>query len=199
DVCSSDLTASEAGTTATITTVGAHGFTTTDFVTITGMTGATCTGYNGNFFKITAVTPPTQFTYTAPGGLGSCTGNPSSFASIGLVVLQPPSITKTFAAKTIQTTGGTGPGPKTSTITFAVTNANVVPIDANFPDTLPSLGGAHPGSLVVAATPGVTNTCGGTVTAAAGSGTISFTNAALGVGPCSITVNVSSTVDNMYS
>src|SRR5262249_9209055 len=126
--------ATEAGTTATITTVGAHGFTTSDFVTITGMTGAGCTGYNGSFFKILSVVsapPNQQFTYTAPAGLSSCTGNATSFASIGLVVLQPPSITKTFAPKTIQTTGGTGPGAKVSTITFAVTNANVVPIDAN--------------------------------------------------------------------
>ncbi|HEY6968146.1 MAG TPA: Ig-like domain repeat protein [Candidatus Angelobacter sp.] len=189
-------TATESGTTATITTVGAHGFTTADYVKISGMTGAGCTGYNGGPFAITSPTT-TTFTYTAPAGLSACNGNASSFASIGLVVLQPPSITKSFSPGTIQTT--TLNAGSFSTVTFSITNANVVPINASFTDNLPANVGVHPGSLVVAVTPSVTNTCGGSVTANAGASSISFTNNTLPVGTCTITVHVSSAVDNIYS
>src|SRR5262249_48276307 len=189
-------TATEAGTTATITTVGAHGFTTSDFVTVSGMTGAGCTGYNGNFFDITATTT-TTFSYTAPAGLSTCNGNANSTASIGLVVLQPPSITKSFSPKTIATTAFSA--SSFSTITFSITNPNVVPINASFTDNLPAVGGPHPGSLVVASTPSVTNTCGGSVTATAGTSSISFSINTLPVGTCTITVRVSSAVGDLYS
>src|SRR5579864_1328950 len=191
--------ATEAGTTATITTVGAHNFIAGNQVTITGVG---VSGYNGTFIIgsviNTACSPgptcPTQFTYTAPSGLASSSGGT---ANIGLVVLQPPSITKTFSPKQIQTTAGSG--IKTSTITFAITNGNVVAIDASFTDNLPTNVGTVPGSLVVASTPNVVNPCGGTVTATAGSGTISYSNTNFPVGTCSITVDVQSAVDNIYS
>jgi hypothetical protein len=187
--------ATESGTTATITTVGAHGFTTSDFVTITGVAGAgTCSGYNGNFFPITGTTT-TTFTYTAPAGLSTCSGGT---ASIGLVVLEPPSIAKAFGgSKVVQSTSFNSSA--FNTITFSITNANVVPIDASFTDNLPTVGGPNPGSLVVASTPGVTNTCTGTVTATAGAGVISFSTTTLPVGTCTITVRVSSAVDDQYS
>jgi uncharacterized repeat protein (TIGR01451 family) len=182
--------ATESGTTATITTVGANGFSVGDFVSISGVTtGTTCTGYNGNFFKITAVTPPIQFSYTAPGGLTTCSGGT---ASTGIIILEPPSITKSFGPKTIQTTTGLGPGPKTSTITFSITNGNVVPIDSSFADTLPA-------NLVVASTPKVVNNCGGTVTANAGAGSISFANPSTAAGTCTINVDVQSAVDGVYN
>src|SRR5579864_5281818 len=191
--------ATEVGTTATITTVGAHNFIAGNQVTITGVG---VSGYNGTFIIgsviNTACSPgptcPTQFTYTAPSGLASSSGGT---ANIGLVVLQPPSITKTFSPKQIQTTAGSG--IKTSTITFAITNGNVVAIDASFTDNLPTNVGTVPGSLVVASTPNVVNPCGGTVTATAGSGTISYSNTNFPVGTCSITVDVQSAVDNIYS
>ncbi|HMF91749.1 MAG TPA: hypothetical protein VKL40_13975, partial [Candidatus Angelobacter sp.] len=145
--------ATEVSTTATITTVGAHGFSTGEFVSISGVTGAgTCAGYNGSFFKILSTPTVTTFTYTAPGSLSSCGGGT---ANAGIIILEPPSITKSFGPTTVAINAP-------STITFSITNNNVVPINASFVDNLPA-------NLVVATTPNVVNNCtGGTVTAAAG-------------------------------
>jgi uncharacterized repeat protein (TIGR01451 family) len=171
--------ATESGTTATITTVGAHNFIAGNQVTITG---AGVNGYNGTF-TITSVNPPTQFSYTVnASGLGNSSGGS---ASIGLVVLQPPSITKSFSPTTVALN-------TPSTITFSINNGNVVPINASFTDGLPA-------NLVVASTPAVVNNCGGTVTATAGSNSISFSNNLLPAGVCTVQVNVQSAVDNTYS
>ncbi|HET9180669.1 MAG TPA: hypothetical protein VFP59_00940 [Candidatus Angelobacter sp.] len=102
-----------------------------------------------------------------------------------IVILEPLRVVKSFNPTSVAVNA-------TSTLTFAVTNPNVIAVDANFTDTFPA-------GLVVAATPGVTNTCGGTVTAVAGSGSVSFSNASLPVGSCSITVKVSSAVDGVYN
>ncbi len=127
-------------------------------------------------------------TYNA-GGVG---GNGSADATVdqqtvtaSITVLQPPSITKSFNPTTVATN-------TPSTITFSLTNGNTVTIDSSFTDTLPA-------GLMVATTPSVVNGCGGTVTATAGSGSISFANATLAVGTCSIQVNVQSAIDNVYS
>jgi uncharacterized repeat protein (TIGR01451 family)/fimbrial isopeptide formation D2 family protein len=188
--------ATEAGTTATITTVGAHGYSSGEFVRISGVGVA---GYNSSpatqEFAILSTPTATTFTYTAnAAGLGASSGGT---ANAGIIILQPPSITKSFSPHTIQATGGSG--TTVSTITFSITNANIVPINASFTDNLPTNVGTVPGSLVVASTPSVTNTCGGAVTAAALSGSISFLNAALPVGTCTIQVNVQSAVDNIYN
>jgi fimbrial isopeptide formation D2 family protein/uncharacterized repeat protein (TIGR01451 family) len=127
-------------------------------------------------------------TYNA-GGVG---GNGSADATVDqqtvtapIIVLQPPSITKSFSPTTVATN-------TPSTITFSITNGNTVTIDSSFADALPA-------GLVVATTPNVVNGCGGSVTATAGTGTISFANAALPVGTCTIKVDVQSATDNIYS
>jgi uncharacterized repeat protein (TIGR01451 family) len=102
-----------------------------------------------------------------------------------IAILQPPSIIKSFSPTTVAINAA-------STLTFSVTNGNTVAIDANFTDTLPA-------SLVVATPNGLTNTCGGTPAAVAGSGSVSFTNPALAVGTCTITVNVKSAADGTYT
>jgi hypothetical protein len=105
----------------------------------------------------------------------------------------PPSITKSFSPTTVAVNAP-------STITFSITNSNAVTIDASFTDTLPS--NSLTANLVVATTPNVVNNCGGSVTATAGSGTISFSNPALPAGPtftCTITVDVQGTEDGVYS
>jgi len=187
--------ATESGTTATITTVGAHGFSSGEYVRISGVSVA---GYNSSpatqVFKI-AVTGATTFTYTAnSSSLGAAS---TGTVNAAIDVLQPPSITKTFSPKTIQTTGGLG--TTASTITFSLTNPNVIPVDSSFTDNLPANVGTVPGSLVVASTPNVVNTCGPTATASAGSGTISYANSSLPIGTCSVKVDVQSAVDNIYS
>jgi uncharacterized repeat protein (TIGR01451 family) len=129
---------------------------------------------------------------TATYNAGNTGGNGSADATVdqqtvtaSITVLQPPSITKSFSPATV-------PVNSPSTITFSVTNGNTVTINASFTDTLPT-------GLVVATTPNVVNNCGGTVTATAGSGSISFSNTALAVGTCSIQVNVQSATDGVFS
>jgi fimbrial isopeptide formation D2 family protein/uncharacterized repeat protein (TIGR01451 family) len=170
--------ASEVGTTATITTVGTHNFATNETVVVSGVGVA---GYNGTF-TITSTPTPTTFTYTAAAGLGASSGGT---ANVGIIILEPPQITKSFGAATIPING-------TTTMNFSINNPNVVAINGSFTDTLPA-------GLQVAATPGVTNTCGGTVTAAAGSGSISFSNNLTPIGVCTISVNITGTVDNNYT
>jgi CSLREA domain-containing protein/uncharacterized repeat protein (TIGR01451 family) len=181
-------TATEVGTTATITTVGKHNFSVGETVVISGVSVA---GYNGTFTILTTPTT-TTFTYTAPGALGAASGGS---ADVGIIILEPLKITKSFVPATVATNTA-------STLTLSVNNPNVMPVDGNFTDTLPSGVGAVPGSLVVANPPGATNTCGGTFAPVAGAGSVSFSSGsgatAIPVGTCTITVHVSSTVDNIY-
>jgi uncharacterized repeat protein (TIGR01451 family)/fimbrial isopeptide formation D2 family protein len=170
--------ATEAGTTATITTVGVHNFGINETVVVSGVGVG---GYNGTF-TILATPTPTTFTYTTTAGLAASSGGS---ARVGIIILEPPQITKSFGAATIAVNG-------TTTVNFSINNPNVVAINGSFTDTLPV-------GLQVGATPGVTNTCGGTVTAVAGSGTISFSNNLTPVGICTIAVNITGTVDNNYS
>jgi uncharacterized repeat protein (TIGR01451 family) len=170
--------ATEVSTTATITTVGKHNFAAGETVVISGVVAA---GYNGTFL-ISATPTTTTFTYTAGAGLAASSGG---LANVGIIILEPLQIVKSFNPTTVAINAS-------STLTFSVNNPNVIPVDASFTDTLPA-------GLVVAATPGVTNTCTGTVTAVAGSGSISYSNASLPIGACSITVKVSSATDNVYS
>jgi uncharacterized repeat protein (TIGR01451 family) len=171
--------ATEAATTVTITTVGAHGFTTGETAVISGVGVA---GYNGTFI-ITATPTVNSFTYTATAGLGASSGGS---ANVGIIILEPPQITKSFGAASIPVNG-------TTTVNFSINNPNVVAINGSFTDTLPV-------GLQVAATPNITTTCGvGSVTAVAGSGTISFSNNLTPVGICTISVNITGTVDNNYT
>src|SRR5712671_2883040 len=96
-----------------------------------------------------------------------------------------PSIAKSFSPTTVAVNAP-------STVIFSITNGNAVTIHANFTDTLPA-------NSVVDATPNVVNSCGGTVTAVAGSGTISFTNAVLTAGICSVAVNVRGTAEGVFN
>jgi uncharacterized repeat protein (TIGR01451 family) len=170
--------ATDAGTTATITTVGTHNFATNETVVISGVGVG---GYNGTFTILSTPTP-TTFTYTAPAALGASSGGT---ANVGIIILEPPQISKSFGAVSIPVNG-------TTTLSFSINNPNVVAINESFTDTLPI-------GLQIAATPNVTNTCGGTVTAAAGSGSISFSNNLTPVGVCVITVNITGTVDGNYT
>ncbi|PLX85819.1 MAG: hypothetical protein C0617_02825 [Desulfuromonas sp.] len=88
---------------------------------------------------------------------------------------------KAFAPSTIASGG-------TSTLTISLGNANATAatLSAILTDTLPS-------GVTVAGTPNVGGTCAGTVTAAAGSGTVSYASGAtIPAGGCTITVDVTS-------
>src|SRR5262249_62078974 len=87
-------TATEAATTVTITTVGVHNFATNETVVISGVGVG---GYNGTF-RITATPTPTTFTYTTTAGLGASSGGT---ANVGIIILEPPAITKSFRPTTV--------------------------------------------------------------------------------------------------
>ena len=120
----------------------------------------------------------------AGGGKADATVDQATVTA-NIVVLEPLQITKNFNPTTVATN-------TPSTVTFSINNPNVIAVDGSFTDALP-------GTMVVSATPGVTDTCGGTVTAVAGSTSISFVNASLPVGACTITVKVSSPSDGVFS
>ncbi|HXZ29411.1 MAG TPA: hypothetical protein VEG08_15555, partial [Terriglobales bacterium] len=123
---------------------------------------------------------------TNPGGGAADATVDQQTVTASIVVLAPPSVTKSF--NPIQVPTNTA-----STITFSITNPNVVAIDNGFTDTLPA-------NLVVATSPTVVNNCGGSVTAVAGSGTISFANASFPANTtCTVQVNVESAVDATYN
>jgi hypothetical protein len=113
----------------------------------------------------------------------SGTGATSNTAT--LKVVAPPTISKAFSAGTIPLNG-------TATVTFTISNANVSTTltGVGFSDTLPSA----TGTLVVSNTPNVANTCGGTVTAAAGAGSISLSGGTVNQSAsCTLSVDVKGT------
>jgi CSLREA domain-containing protein/uncharacterized repeat protein (TIGR01451 family) len=122
--------------------------------------------------------------------VSSTEGGNSNTSNATVTVVAPPTISKAFGAASIALNG-------TTTVTFTITNPNNPGTPANgdltgvaFTDTLPSA----TGTLVVAATPGVSNTCGGTVTATAGTGVISLSGGSVAHNTsCTLTVNVTGT------
>ncbi len=96
--------------------------------------------------------------------------------------MAPPTIAKAFGAASIVVNG-------TTTLTFTLTNPNAgtALTGVGFTDTLPA-------GLVVATPNGLASTCGGTVTAVAGAGSVALVNGGLPAsGSCTITVNVTGT------
>ena len=102
---------------------------------------------------------------------------------------RPPVLAMAFVPNQIALNG-------TSTLNFAITSpgANTVALaGVAFTDNLP------PG-LAVATPNGLTNTCGGTATALAGSQTISLTGASIvSGGNCTLTANVTAVVSSGYT
>src|SRR5437660_1655870 len=110
------------------------------------------------------------------------TGTTSNTAT--LKVVAPPTISKAFGAANITLNG-------TTTVTFTITNPASNTSAENgvaFSDTLTN-------GLQVASTPGVSNTCGGTVTAAANSTSISLSGGSIATpgNTCTVVVHVTGT------
>jgi Domain of unknown function (DUF4214) len=159
------------------TIVGVAG---TNLISLTGASlpaGATC-----NFsVNTTGTTAGTKNNTT--GNVTSNEGGAGAAASASINVVAPPAIAKTFGKAVIPLNGLT-------TLTFTLTNpaANAVALTGvGFNDTLPA-------GMVVATPNGLGNTCGGTPTAVAGSGTVSISGVTLAInGSCTVAVNVRGT------
>jgi uncharacterized repeat protein (TIGR01451 family) len=100
-------------------------------------------------------------------------------ANAFITVLGPPVVTKSFTPPMIPLLGTT-----TMQITISNPNAFDSLLGVGFTDDLPS-------GLAVAATANLTNTCGGTVTAIAGAGTVSLAGGTVdGNASCLVTVSI---------
>jgi uncharacterized repeat protein (TIGR01451 family) len=119
--------------------------------------------------------------YTVTGTVASLT--PANFL---LTNIAAPTFTKTIA--TPFEAGSINQGD-TTPVTFTVSNPNSIPLTGlSFTDTLPS-------GLSIQNPNGLTNTCGGTVTAVPGTSTISLTGGTVGSqSSCAISMNVTGVV-----
>ena len=117
-----------------------------------------------------------------PAGNFAGVGYPA--VSTNLTVTPGGDVQKSFSPATIAVGG-------ISTLTIQLFNSTSTSISpVNLTDTMPS-------GLAIAATPNITNTCGGTVTASAGSGSVQLSSGTLAAAPsqgssssCTITVDV---------
>ncbi len=143
------------------------------------LTGAALAGGASCTFSvaITGTTPGVKNNITS--NVTSNEGGAGNQATATLLVVAPPSITKTFVPNKFIPGG-------TTTVSFSITNPNsfVALTGVAFTDSLPS-------GLVVASPNGLTSTCGGTATATAGSGVISLSGGSIvSSGTCTVTATV---------
>ena len=123
------------------------------------------------------------------GAITSNEGGTGVTASSTLYVVAPPAIAKAFGAPAIALNG-------TTSLILTLTNPAADTVAENsvaFTDTFPV-------GLEVATPDGLVNTCGGTATAAAGSGVVSLSEGTIAVSSsCTVTVNVTGTVSGAYT
>lgn len=136
-----------------------------------------------------SVTVAGSYSNTTSGATSSANTQvgPASNTAILVAYMPAPTVTKVFANTGFQVGG-------TNQLTITLTNPNASAITgATFTDN-------YPVNMVNAATPGLTNSCGGTATAAASSGTLSLSGGTIpAAGSCTLTVNVTATAVALYT
>lgn len=156
------------------------------------LTGATLSSGGGTCTVTVNVTSATAGTYTNTTNAITVNGSTASpggaTASDVLTVLAHPTVAKAFSPSSISA-GGTS----TLTITLANSNASANITGVAFTDT-------YPANLVNAGTPAASTTCGGTVTAAAGGGSVALSGGTIPAGSsCTVTVDVTSSTGGSYT
>jgi uncharacterized repeat protein (TIGR01451 family) len=159
-------------------------------VTLTGGTIPAVTDPNSSGSAscaiVVRVTAPTAGDYANAIAAGSFGAIPLSYAAtsatLRVIPPSPVSVSKAFAPGTVVHTG-------TSLLTITLNNAGGVPAAiTSFTDNLLTMGNL---AVRIAATPAPTTNCGGTLTATAGTTTISLTGGTIPAsGNCQITVPV---------
>ncbi|MBZ5526193.1 MAG: DUF11 domain-containing protein, partial [Acidobacteriia bacterium] len=122
-----------------------------------------------------------KYTNTS-GAVTSTNGGTGNTASANLTVASPPTITKAFGTASIPFNG-------TTSLTFTIQNPNtaVTLTGLAFTDNLPA-------GLTVAPTPNLNNTCGGTATAVASSGSVSLSGGTRAASAsCTVSIDVQGT------
>ena len=138
-------------------------------------------------FNVTAATSGSYTNTLAAGAVTSQeAGANTTAASATLTVVKAPQVSKSFSPATIL------PG-QSATLTIDITNPQAAAL------TSVSLTDNLPAGLKVAAVPAVTNTCAGSVSAAANAAVISLTNGTVAsLGICRLTVAVTATNSGTY-
>jgi hypothetical protein len=175
----------------------ANGATTCTGGTLTAVAGTGVVAYTGGSVAAGATCTVTVDVTTAVAGaylnttgdLTSSLGNSGDAAATLSVDLALPAFTKAFAPDPIPVNG-------VSTLTLTIDNpVNGSPVgNLAFTDNLPA-------GLVVASPSNAGTTCtGGTLTAVAGSGTVSYTGGTVGaLSSCTVTVDVTSALADVYT
>jgi uncharacterized repeat protein (TIGR01451 family) len=164
--------------------------TATQATKVISLTGASLAANTSCTFSVNVTGTAAGQQNNTTSSVNSTEGGTGNTASASITVVAPPSIAKAFNLATI------APGT-TSTLSFTITNpaANTVAeAGVAFTDTLPS-------GIVVATPNGLSGTCnGGTVTAVAGSGSISLSGGTIpAAGNCVISVNVTGSTPGAYT
>ena len=153
-----------------------------------GLSGGTIAA-NGSCSVTVNVTSATGGAYTnVTGAVSSNNGGVGTTASAVLTVLGKPSISKAFAPASIAAGG-------TSTLSLTIASSAATAL------TAVSFSDAFPANLSVAATPALTNSCGGTITGGtAGATSIALSNGTLAAnGSCTISVAVTASGAGTYN
>ncbi len=170
-------------------TCGGGTITATQGTNVISLTGATLAQSSSCTFSVNVTGTAAGTQNNTTGNVTSTEGGTGGTASASINVVAPPSIAKAFGAAAVPLNG-------TTSLTFTITNpaANAVAeTGVAFTDTLPT-------GLVVATPNGLTNTCGGTATAVAGSGSISLTGGTIAASStCTVVVNVTGTASGNYT
>ncbi len=136
-------------------------------------------------FTVTNTTPQTV-TYTATVTTDSVVITQT--AAVTFTQITAPTVSKSFSP----TATGTN---LSSTLSITITNPNAAGsiVGLAFTDT-------YPGTLVNAATPGLSNTCGGTATGNAGANQLTLSGGTLAAGAsCTVSVSVTSATANLFN
>lgn len=153
-----------------------------------GLTGGSLAGGASCTISVNTTSAATGSYANTSGAVSSTNGGTGNTATATLTVIGQPTIAKTFSPASVASGG-------TSTLTLTITNSVATALSgAAFTDTFPA-------GMTVAATPALTNTCGGTIAGgASGNNTLNLSNGSVpGGGSCAISVAVTASGAGTYN